>query len=143
MKLGFPIRVGRRLLITGVILATGILLGTLTAETTIPLFRQSSKAVAVYPRNENGDTYGSAFHARTNEEKPDLIEAIGEDGVTGYIRKKDLDGDMPKTPEEATALKNKQQVKDPRQIPLYEKDGKTVIGTFLAGETKPSDTKEE
>lgn len=142
MKLGFPILVGR-LLITGGILTAGILLGTIATETTIFPKNQSSEAVPVYPRNENGDTYGSAFHARTNEEKPDLIEAIGEDSVTGYIRKKDLDGNMPKTPEEATALKNKQQVKNPRQIPLYEKDGKTVIGTFMVGETKPVDTKEE
>lgn len=142
MKLAFPILVGR-ILIAGGILTAGILLGTIAAESTIALTEKSSKAVTVYPKNENGDTYGSAFHASTNEEKPDLIEAIGEDGVTGYIRKKDLDGDMPKTPEEATALMNKQQVKGPRQIPLYEKDGKTVIGTFKAGETKPVDTKEE
>lgn len=61
------------------------------------------------------------------------MEAIGEGGVSGYILEKDLEGEMPKTPEEAIALMNKQIAEGGRKIPLYKEDGKTVIGVFKIG----------
>lgn len=85
-----------------------------------------------YPKNENGQTYGSAADAISNETMPDLIRAAGVDGTVGYVRKEDLEEEQPKTPEEAIAL---QQKRPPggRDIPLYDADGKTVIGVFHAG----------
>lgn len=43
-----------------------------------------------------------------------------------------MDGEQPKTPEEAIAIQNSRSP-DGRDIPLYEKDGKTVIGVFHVG----------
>jgi len=59
-----------------------------------------------YPKNEKGQTYGSAGDAISSETEPDLISAVGIDGTMGYVLKKDLEGEMPKTPEEALAIQN-------------------------------------
>lgn len=89
----------------------------------------TNHAVApVYPKNSNGQTYGSSLHAPSPDEEPDLIQAYGVDGNIGYVYKKDLDGDMPKTPEEA--IRKQKSAPDHRIIPLYDVDGKTVIGKF-------------
>lgn len=88
----------------------------------------SDRVSVVYPVNENGQTYGSAADARNYEEEPDLISAYGSDGkTTGYVKKEDLQGPQPQNPEEAMQL-----MKDakPRDIPLYDVDGITVIGNF-------------
>jgi hypothetical protein len=81
-----------------------------------------------FPKNENGQTYGSASDATSPYTEPDLIEAYGVDGNIGYVMKKDLDGEMPRTPEEALA--NQRNAPAIRTIPLYDVDGKTVIGEF-------------
>lgn len=90
----------------------------------------------VYPTNENGQTYGSALYATSPNTEPDLIKAIGVDGTVGYVRSVDLNGPMPKTPEEALELQRK--TPSVREIPLYAVDGKTVIGKFKIenGETQ-------
>ncbi|TJY40812.1 hypothetical protein E5161_16875 [Cohnella pontilimi] len=82
-----------------------------------------------FPKNANGQTYGSASDASTPETEPDLIRAYGVDGTVGYVLKKDLDGEMPKTPEEALAMQ-KNRHPGGRDIPLYDVDGQTVIGVF-------------
>jgi len=51
-----------------------------------------------YPKNKNGQTYGSSAGATSPETEPELISAIGEDGTEGYVLKKDLDGELPKSP---------------------------------------------
>ncbi|MEK4510512.1 hypothetical protein EJP82_23655 [Paenibacillus anaericanus] len=85
-----------------------------------------------YPKNENGQTYGSAADATSPETEPDLIRAVGVDGTVGYVLKKDLDGEQPKTPEEAIAIQNSRPP-DGYDSPLYDVDGKTVIGVFHIG----------
>ncbi|WP_179088701.1 hypothetical protein [Paenibacillus amylolyticus] len=85
-----------------------------------------------YPKNKNGQTYGSAAYATSPETEPDLILATGVDGTDGYLLKKDMDGEQPKTPEEAIAIQNSRSP-DGRDIPLYDKDGETVIGVFHVG----------
>lgn len=81
-----------------------------------------------FPKNENGQTYGSSADAISPYTEPDLIIAHGVDGTIGYVMKKDLDGEMPRTPEEALA--NQRNAPASRTIPLYDVDGKTVIGEF-------------
>lgn len=75
-------------------------------------------------RNENGQVYGiDALGA-------DLIAATSAEGIDGYVYRSDLytEHDF-KTPEEAIAW---QESRPPqRVIPVYESDGKTVIGTFV------------
>lgn len=85
-----------------------------------------------YPKNENGQTYGSAADASSPETEPDLIRAYGVDGTVGYVLRKDLDGELPKKPEEALAMQ-KNRPPGGRDIPLYDADGETVIGVFHIG----------
>ncbi|SDM29884.1 hypothetical protein SAMN05428961_11321 [Paenibacillus sp. OK060] len=86
----------------------------------------AQEAQELYPVNESGQTYGKSLDPLV---VPDLILTKGTDGKTGYVLSSDLVGADPATPEEAVkrqlALEQGGQV-----IPLYEKDGKTVIGQF-------------
>ncbi|MFJ7186014.1 peptidase M56 BlaR1 [Lysinibacillus xylanilyticus] len=81
-------------------------------------------------KNGQGLTYGSASDASSYEDEPDLIRAIGIDGTTGYVKKDDLNGPQPKTPEEAARLTNEAK---PKEIPLYDVKGETIIGKFIVG----------
>jgi len=87
---------------------------------------------SLYPKNKNGQTYGSSVYATSPETEPDLILAFGVDGTEGYLLKKDMEGELPKTPEEAIAMQNSRSPEG-RDIPLYDKDGETVIGVFRVG----------
>lgn len=84
-----------------------------------------------YPTNENGQTYGPNMGDLILSElgESDLILAKGENGTIGYVKQEDLHGPQPKTPEEAVKLNTTK----PREIPLYDDDGKTVIGKFWIG----------
>lgn len=120
----------------GIALVAGIIVGTIyigpaMASTIANTYsNRSIEPAHVYPRNENGQTYGSELYATSPATAPDLILARGVDGTIGYVRSADLNEEMPKTPEEALAQQNMHKVGDVRQIPLYAVDGKTVIGKF-------------
>lgn len=86
-------------------------------------------ATPAYPVNDSGQTYGSDLFAASIETGPDLVAAEGVDGTFGYVQKKDLYEDGINTPEEALAAQKASNGKL-RLIPLYAKDGKTVIGKF-------------
>lgn len=74
--------------------------------------------------NKNGVTYGPDLFGA------ELIAAYSDDGTLGYVYRKDLEGDMPKTIEEALAVSGKGRV-----ITVYASDGVTIIGTFtMVGE---------
>ncbi|MGG4107672.1 peptidase M56 BlaR1 [Paenibacillus lautus] len=85
-----------------------------------------------YPENENGQTYGSSADAASPETEPELISAIGVDGTAGYVLKKDLDGEQPKSPQDAIAIQNSRSPGG-RAISLYDVEGATVIGVFHVG----------
>lgn len=87
-----------------------------------------------YSVNENGETYGLGLSASTIGEEPDLIKALGIDGTLGYVRSNDFGIANPKSPEEAIANQNT----DCNIIPLYDKDGENIIGSFEISETKVS-----
>ncbi|MEN6389826.1 MAG: hypothetical protein ABFD04_05370 [Syntrophomonas sp.] len=87
----------------------------------------------VFPKNEAGQTYGSEIDANCPENAPDLIAAVGVDGTLGYVKSTDLNGPLPKTPEEAIAITKKNLADIERKIPLYAVDGKTVVGSFNIG----------
>lgn len=84
-----------------------------------------------YPKNESGETYGSGMGHTPYERRPDLIESIGVDGTVGYVRQSEIDGEPPKSPEEALARQAEQTT--PRYVNLYKSDGKTIIGKFKIG----------
>ncbi|WP_153047501.1 hypothetical protein [Paenibacillus sp. EZ-K15] len=100
-------------------------------KTIIGSFHISAKNMN-YPKNKNGQTYGSSADATSPETEPELISATGVDGTAGYVLKKDLDGELPKSPEEAIAIQNSRSP-DGRDIPLFDVDGETVIGVFHVG----------
>ncbi|OPX85589.1 MAG: hypothetical protein A4E53_03398 [Pelotomaculum sp. PtaB.Bin104] len=118
---------GIRTLIIGIALVTGIIAGAFGSGYAIA--KSVSAPVHVFPKNESGMTYGSDLDVTSIDEEPDLILAYGVDGTLGYVLFKDLEGEKPKTPQEALAQQSKNGDKV-RQIPLYAVDGKTVIGVF-------------
>ena len=91
-----------------------------------PLNSKNSSAVSI---NDNGEIYGSEYWLNQIGIEPDLIEAMGENGVEGYIRKEDLEYDAIKTLEQV--LQVTELAKQNRIIPLFAKDGMTVIGAFV------------
>lgn len=81
-----------------------------------------------YPVNENGETYGKDVYDNDSNEQPDLIAVYGVDGTYGYI--KATDGEIePSNPEEAIELTKGNS--GPKEIPVYDKDGKTIVSTFI------------
>ncbi|GGH65433.1 hypothetical protein GCM10008014_44800 [Paenibacillus silvae] len=86
----------------------------------------TQKAQELYPVNESGQTYGKSLDPLV---APDLVFAKGVDGKTGYVLSSDLIGSDPATPEEAVKRQLEQEQGN-QLIPLYDKDGKTVIGQF-------------
>jgi len=92
----------------------------------------TSEDVIKYPLNERGQTYGNGPFPSGSDHEPDLIAATGVDGTNGYVLKKDLEGEQPKTPEEALAIQ-RDNSPNGRDIPLYDVDGITVIGVFHKG----------
>ncbi|MDQ8739175.1 hypothetical protein [Paenibacillus sp. LHD-38] len=92
----------------------------------------ASEDVPDYPVNEQGQTYGNGPFPPGPVQEPDLIGAEGVDGTMGYVLRKDLVGEQPNTPEEALAIQ-KSRPPGGHDIPLYDVDGKTVIGVFHIG----------
>ncbi|MBP1991208.1 hypothetical protein [Paenibacillus eucommiae] len=116
------------IVITSFVFVVMVALGSLTIHFTSA--NSDNFVKAKFPKNANGQTYGSDSDVRNSEEGPDLIEAYGVAGNIGYVLKKDLEGDRPKSPEEAVAMEKKKVPGSISYIPLYEADGKTVIGKF-------------
>ena len=86
--------------------------------------------------NDNGETYGTYIDKGDGEwEEPDLMAVVGLNDVEGYVRKIDLydESNQPNNPEEAIAYTKKREKEGPRIIPVYEKDGNTVIGKYRIG----------
>lgn len=81
-----------------------------------------------YSVNEQGETYSDAPYGTGTIQESDLVEAVGTNGVQGYVKSTDLEPTF-SSPEEAIAYQEAN--KDGRSIPLYESDGKTVIGEFM------------
>jgi hypothetical protein len=122
---------GIRIVIIGVVFVIGIMAGTMALDRTDAKTNNnpSSAQVPSFPKNKNGQTYGSSGDATSSYTEPDLIKAYGVDGTIGYVLKTDLEDQMPKNPEEALALQ-KSRPAGGRDIPLYNVEGKTVIGVF-------------
>jgi len=104
------------------------------------LTKNEAKTIEGYAVNTAGQTYGSAFFARTHEERPDLISAVGSHGTVGYIYSSDLDAGEPTTPSEAFAQQTRieelikeydgEEIIVFRTIPLYAVDGITVLDEY-------------
>ncbi|MFE7064050.1 peptidase M56 BlaR1 [Sutcliffiella sp. NPDC057660] len=115
----------------GIIISFGVAVSFgITTKSNNNVIISTSEIGSNHPKNKHGLTYGSSADTLTYGKEPDLIKAYGIDGTMGYVKKEDLHSPMPKTPEEA--LKLTKEAKD-IEIPLYDNNGETVIGTFLLG----------
>ncbi len=133
---------GLRIIAISSALCVGIIVGSYGVNL---VMAENTNSAPKYQVNENGETYGSSMKAESIETEPDLIWACGTKGESGYVKKSDLNGDMPKTLEEAITITQTNKAQS-REIPLYDKDGKTIIGSFEISaadvtELKAEDTK--
>lgn len=126
---------GVKTLTVGIALVAGLLVGTLTFMPIVASSQPSQdvKPTPVFPVNQNGQTYGSLMDVNTPGQEPDLVKAVGVDGTLGYVKFVDMQGKLPKNPEEAIAMQNNRLKEGPKTIPLYDVDGKTIIGEFKIG----------
>lgn len=72
------------------------------------------------------------FGARTHD-MSGLIAATGTKGQSGYVKQSDIDrfdGNLDNVPVLGDAIEFSRTLEDPVRIPLYKKDGTTVIGSF-------------
>lgn len=84
-----------------------------------------------YPTNANGLTYGAG--GRDGGPHPDLITAVGDCGIQGYVHAADLEEDAPWEPGAGDG--------EPRTVGVFESDGVTQVDTFTQGADLPgSDT---
>lgn len=91
-----------------------------------------------FPKNANGQTYGSVDN--DSPYLPDLVQVtgIGPAGKTveGYVFQRDIEQPTPTSPAEAIRLNEqwKQQYPEGKTVKLYESNGQTVIGTWVEGQ---------
>ena len=90
----------------------------------------SVQNIASVQKNENGEVYGSEYLLNQIGIEPDLIEAIGDNGEIGYVKRVDVEGDGALVSSPEAALIYTMTCEGERQIPLYSEDGETVTGTF-------------
>ena len=89
--------------------------------------RYVNERVTSWEVNANGDTYGVMNY----QGEPDLQAVVATNGQLGYAYTRDLNaagGPPPRNPQEA-ATRTPGSV----SIPVYQSDGKTVVGSFIVG----------
>ena len=86
--------------------------------------------------NVHGETYGTVKTAEIVGYKPDLIAAVGNGGVEGYIKMADM---RPNITCEADIEAYYEKLETDPQIPLYDVNG-NVIGTFTVGGSERADS---
>ena len=99
----------------------------LLSVTFTPALASDAHQSQTYAVNANGETYGNNLQAIALGYEADLIAAVGQFGIEGYVRKSELYDDGVTCPDDA---KNAPSV---YYIPLYKSDGTTVIGRFKVG----------
>lgn len=87
----------------------------------------TTSTIGSYAVNAQNETYGSGLLAEELGVEPDLIAAVGVDGVEGYVRAKDI-APVPNTIEEA--LEMTENSKCNQIIPLYNLEGE-IVGEFI------------
>jgi hypothetical protein len=88
--------------------------------------------VGGWPEDVNGD---GVISDSGDERIPELISAVGDSGIEGYVRYADLEGPQPSSPEEAMRMSGVERV-----IPVYAEDGKTVMDQYTLSGDPPSAT---
>ncbi len=132
----------RKKYIFGLVIISGL---TFIGVNSFTKHQNKSDNIKVYNKyeikeNEYGQSYGSNLANTEYGNEPDLILVETDDGKLGYAYKDDFydTKNQPNNPEEAVAYtemveKNIKKKGYYRAIPVYEKDGKTKIGSFKIG----------
>lgn len=81
-----------------------------------------------YEVNDAGLTYGSDYFAESIDECPDLIRAVGINGVEGYVYSDDINW-KPGSLEEVIEYMGTEA--SDYTIPVYAVDGQTIVDYFL------------
>lgn len=117
--------------LAAIVLGGAALAGAFDSGSPAPWPEPPLPADSVYPTNAAGETYGVN---KPLVERPDLIAAVGEHGVHGFLRKADLGGPniTPSTPPEEVEEYNNRGLRG-YTIPLYASDGVTQVGVFQVG----------
>lgn len=108
--------------------ASGQLTTTIDTDATsrwLLTLTHSSVRTTPWGVNEGGQTFG----AGNGQGTPDLVAVVATNGRRGYAYAQDLEAPTPTSPSEALAWQRVPQ-RDV-EVPVYESDGKTVIGTFV------------
>ena len=100
---------------------------------------EGEKLAPTYPINANNETYGSLADAISEDTEPDLVLVELADGTLGYVRNKDLRGEVPNNPEEAVAMQIEKEsrtqkdkgLKTGKTITVYDVNGEIAIGEFF------------
>jgi beta-lactamase regulating signal transducer with metallopeptidase domain len=108
------------------------------ATSVVDTSKEVSK-IASYSVNSKGETYGSSLAARNVDDLPDLIAALGVNGVDGYVRREDFAPDL-RTIGEIQLWQAK--VNQNNMIPLYDSEG-NVIGKYALGTSQDSKEPDE
>lgn len=132
----------RKKYIFGLVIISGL---TFIGVNSFTKHQNKSDNIKVYNKyeikeNEYGQSYGSNLANTEYGNEPDLILVETDDGKLGYAYKDDFydTKNQPNNPEEAVAYtemveKNIKKKGYYKAIPVYEKDGKTKIGSFKIG----------
>jgi beta-lactamase regulating signal transducer with metallopeptidase domain len=100
--------------------------------------------VSEFPVNEYGETYGSLAYVNVPGGRPFSLEnypnliAVAQ-SVEGYVRREDYFEstiNIPNSPDDKEGWERYHKLygnKEAREIPVYEVDGRTVVGTFTIG----------
>lgn len=132
----------RKKYIFGLVIISGL---TFIGVNSFTKHQNKSDNIKVYNKyeikeNEYGQSYGSNLANTEYGNEPDLILVETDDGKLGYAYKDDFydTKNQPNNPEEALAYtemveKNIKKKGYYKAIPVYEKDGKTKIGSFKIG----------
>lgn len=89
---------------------------------------QVTRSAPYISTNQKGETFGSELFLDEFGITPDLIAAIGQDGIEGYVKATDLNVSAVSSLTESITYNA--SLTPERTIPLYAADGETVLGSF-------------
>lgn len=108
---------------------------TKETDVSIEMTEEEKENFVHYNINKNGESYGTSLDSPDGRD-PDLVAVLGDNGIVGYARSTDLDGEKPSSPEEAIRMQEEREKagNPPIVVNVYKSDGVTVIDTFTIGD---------
>lgn len=88
---------------------------------------ESIDLIKSYKINIYGETYGSDFYADILGYEPDLIAVENKDGVEGYVKNEEMNVTFTNP---SDAAEWSQAHREPYAIPMYDENGRNIIGEF-------------